>query len=239
MFIIMTTLYNAENFIKKCIDSIKIQTEQFHCYITDDLSTDNSVSIVEAEIKNDNRFTLIKNKIKMYQPGNYYQISKLCTNDKSIVVTLDGDDWFSDYLVLTRIKKYYEQDIMMSFGQFLSWDGQYYNRGFTQKPTDLYNIRSMPWTTSHLRTFKLELFKKIKEEDLRSPNGNFWETTGDQAIIFPMIEMCSPSKIYFTEDINMIYNNFNPLNDHKVNLQKQLLYSQLLRSKQRYEVIYK
>lgn len=235
----MTTLFNAEKYIKLCIDSIKIQKEEFHCYITDDMSTDKSIEIVETEIKNDNRFTLIKNNKKMYQPGNYFQISKLNISDESIVVTLDGDDWFSDENVLTRVKSYYSNDrIKMSFGQFVSWDGTNYRRGFTSKPNDLYNIRREPWTTSHLRTFKMGLFRKIQEQDLISPTGNYWETTGDLSIIFPMIEMCSEDRIHFTQDINMIYNEANPINDYKVNLDRQINYSNILRSKYRYQKVY-
>lgn len=239
MITIMTTLYNAENYIGLCIDSMKIQSVDFHCYITDDMSTDRSVDIVKTAIHNDDRFTLIENKTKFYQPGNYYQISKLDISDDSIVVTLDGDDWFSDKDVLKRVESYYSNNYtMMSFGQFVSYDGTNYYKGFTQRPTDLNNIRIQPWTTSHLRTFKMELFRKIKHEDLISPTGNYWEVTGDQAIIFPMIEMCHPDRIHFTHDINMVYNNFNPLNDHKVNLEKQTNYSNLLRQKRKYNRIY-
>lgn len=239
MITIMTTLYNAEKYIKTCIDSMKIQKEEFHCYITDDISTDNSVKIVENEIQNDNRFTLIKNTRKMYQPGNYFQISKLNIPDDSVVVTLDGDDWFSDENVLTRVKSYYSNPrTMMSFGQFVSFDGVNYSIGFTQKPSSLEHIRHMPWTTSHLRTFKMELFRKIREEDLISPTGNYWEVTGDQAIIFPMIEMCSDDRIHFTNDINMVYNNANPINDHKVNLERQTNYSNILRSKYKYTKVF-
>ena len=237
MILIMTTLYNAERFIGKCIESMKIQTAAFHCVITDDMSTDSSAQIVEDMISGDSRFTLIRNTSKMYQPGNYYQISKMGFRNSDIVVTLDGDDWFPDPNVLERIESYYSNPrIMMCFGQF-AWltNGQYY-MGFTRKPDNLLDIRNCRWTTSHLRTFKLGLFREIQESDLRAPNGNYWECTGDQAIIFPMIEMCSPDRIMFTDDLNMVYNDDNPINDHKVNGGIQLEYERLIRSKQKYQV---
>lgn len=235
----MTTLYNAERYIKTCIHSMKIQKEDFRCYITDDMSTDNSVRIVETEILNDNRFVLIKNTKKMYQPGNYYQISKLDIPDDSIVVTLDGDDWFPDENVLTRVKSYYSNELIkMAFGQFVQFDGTNYYKGFTQKPQSLFHIRQMPWSTSHLRTFKMDLFRLIKEQDLIAPSGNYWEVTGDQAIIYPMIEMCSDDRIHFTQDINMVYNVENPINDFKVNVSKQQNYEQIIRSKYRYQKVF-
>lgn len=238
MILIMTTLFNAERFIATCIGSMKIQTKPFHCVITDDMSTDNSVKIVKQLIDADSRFTLIENTKKMYQPGNYYQISKMDFSDDDIVVTLDGDDWFPDAATLERVESYYTARTMMCFGQFV-WltNGSFYE-GFTAKPTNLLDIRNCRWTTSHLRTFRLGLFRSIQEADLISPTGNYWECTGDQAIIFPMIEMCSPDRIKFVNDVNMVYNNDNPINDHKVNGGIQLEYERLIRSKQKYQVKY-
>jgi glycosyltransferase involved in cell wall biosynthesis len=54
--IIVTTLYNAENYVEQCIGSIMGQSfKDFKCYITDYLSTDNSVTIVKNLIADDDR----------------------------------------------------------------------------------------------------------------------------------------------------------------------------------------
>ena len=58
--IIVTTLYNAENYVERCLGSLMSQRfKDFKCYITDDLSTDNSVNIVKKTIQDDDRFILI------------------------------------------------------------------------------------------------------------------------------------------------------------------------------------
>ena len=73
--IILTTAYNCEKYVEKSLFSIMSQRyKDFTCYITDDMSTDNTVSIVHETIKNDSRFILIENQSKLYQPGNYDQI---------------------------------------------------------------------------------------------------------------------------------------------------------------------
>ena len=52
--VILTTLFNAENYIERCLYSIMSQTfKDFKCYITDDMSTDKSVDIVKKIIKDD------------------------------------------------------------------------------------------------------------------------------------------------------------------------------------------
>ena len=49
--IILTTTYNCENYIEKCLFSIMSQKfTDFKCYITDDLSTDKTVTIIKNTI---------------------------------------------------------------------------------------------------------------------------------------------------------------------------------------------
>lgn len=240
--VITTALYNSEKYIKRCIDSVKSQTyKNFKMVITDDMSTDRSCEIVKDNISGDDRFILIENKTKLYVPGNHFQVSKLdFVDDEDILVTLDGDDWFFDENVLSRVFSYYfRTNYLMSFGQFIHYHSEgNYSPGFTRQPNDLINIRTQPWTTSHLRTYKTKLFKNIQESDLISPTGNYWETTGDLAIIFPMIEMIGGENIYFTNDINLVYNVETNINDYKVDLNKQNLYANLIRSKDRYSRIF-
>ena len=54
--VVLTTLYNCETWIKKCIRSIQDQKEEnFKCYILNDISTDDSVRKAEEAIKGDDR----------------------------------------------------------------------------------------------------------------------------------------------------------------------------------------
>lgn len=111
--VILTTLYNSQDYIEKCIYSIKNQTfKDFKCYITDDMSTDNSVNIVKKTISNDDRFILIENKQKYYQPGNYDQVirNNPLIDDNEICVEVDGDDWLPDSKTLERINSVYSND---------------------------------------------------------------------------------------------------------------------------------
>ena len=65
--IILTTTYNCENFVERSLLTIMSQRfKDFKCYITDDMSTDNTVEIIKKTISGDDRFILIENKEKMY-----------------------------------------------------------------------------------------------------------------------------------------------------------------------------
>ena len=216
--IIVTTLYNAENYIEKCIGSLMGQNfKNFKCYITDDLSTDNTVEIIKKTIHEDDRFVLIENKTKMYQPGNYDQVIRgFNIPDDEICVEIDGDDWLPNSNVLGLINEtYQDENVWMTSGSFKYSNG---TQGFSTPPTTFDSIRKQNFTLSHLRTWKSWLWKKIAEEDLKDSVGNYWTVAGDLAFMFPMFEMSGQEHYRFLPNINYIYNESNPINDHKVNM---------------------
>jgi glycosyltransferase involved in cell wall biosynthesis len=217
--IIVTTAYNCQNYIEKCIGSLMGQNfTDFKCYITDDLSTDNTVNVIKNMIKNDNRFILIENKVKMYQPGNYDQVirNNPYISDDEIIVEVDGDDWLPDSKTLSRINEVYSnQDVWIANGSFRYSNG---SKGFSSKQENFNNLRSSRFTASHIRTWRAFLWRKINQDDLKDENGNYWKVTGDLSFMFPMLEMAGEDRYRFMDEINYIYNEENPLNDHKVDL---------------------
>ena len=215
--IILTTSYNCEKFVEKSLLSIMGQRfKDFKCYITDDLSTDNTVDVIRNTISGDDRFILIENKQKMYQPGNYDQVIRgLDIPDNEICVEIDGDDW-------------------MTSGSFKYHDGR---PGFANPPRNFTNIRKQTFTLSHMRTWKSWLWKKIKEKDLKDNDGNYWSVAGDLSFMYPMLEMSGEKHFKYISETLYIYNESNPLNDHKVNMSKVSSTVNVIRNKSEYELI--
>jgi glycosyltransferase involved in cell wall biosynthesis len=217
--IIVTTAYNCENYVEKCIGSLMGQDyEDFKCYITDDMSTDNTVSLVKNMIEGDDRFILIENKKKMYQPGNYDQVIRNNPNikDNDVVVEVDGDDWLPDSKTLTRINNVYlNENVWVANGSFKYSNG---SKGFSSKQENFSNLRGSRFTASHIRTWRAFLWRNIKEEDLKDENGSYWKVTGDLSFMFPMLEMSGEERYVFMDEVNYVYNEENPINDHKVDL---------------------
>jgi glycosyltransferase involved in cell wall biosynthesis len=217
--IIVTTAYNCENYVEKCIGSLMGQDyEDFKCYITDDMSTDNTVSLVKNMIEGDDRFILIENKTKMYQPGNYDQVIRNNPNikDNDVVVEVDGDDWLPDSKTLTRISNVYlNENVWVANGSFKYSNG---SKGFSSKQENFNNLRGSRFTASHIRTWRAFLWRNIKEEDLKDENGSYWKVTGDLSFMFPMLEMSGEERYVFMDEVNYVYNEENPINDHKVDL---------------------
>ena len=229
--IILTTTYNCENFVERSLLTIMTQRfKDFKCYITDDMSTDNTVDIIKKTILGDDRFILIENKEKMYQPGNYNQVIRgLNIPDNEICVEIDGDDWLPNSNVLSFIDDVYkDENVWMTSGSFKYHDGR---PGFANPPKNFTNIRKQTFTLSHMRTWKSWLWKKIKEEDLKDDGGNYWSVAGDLSFMFPMLEMSGENHFKYIPDVLYIYNESNPLNDHKVNMGKVSSTVNIIRNK--------
>jgi glycosyltransferase involved in cell wall biosynthesis len=233
--IILTTTYNCEDYIERSLLSIISQNfKDFTCYITDDMSTDNTVNVVKRTIQGDSRFILIENKSKMFQSGNYNQVIRLKEiPDEEICVEVDGDDWLPHSNVFTLINEVYKDtNVWMTSGSFKYHDGR---PGFANPPTNFTNIRNQTFTLSHLRTWKSWLWKKIKEEDLKDENGNYWDIAGDLSFMYPMVEMSGEKHFKYITEVMYIYNESNPINDHKINLPKVYKTANIIRNKQPYE----
>ena len=95
---VLTAVYNAESYLRQCLDSLKNQTLtdcQFLCI--DDCSTDGSHAILQEYAQKDARFQLIQTLVNSgisvtrnlgieFASGEY-------------ITTLDADDWFAPDLV--------------------------------------------------------------------------------------------------------------------------------------------
>lgn len=235
--IVLTTAYNCETWIQKCLRSIQDQTfTNFECYILNDLSTDGTSQSAEEIAKKDDRFIVVNNTKKLYQPGNYDQILRSDkVSDDDIAIQVDGDDWLPDNLVFERISKEYENpDTWLTYGQFQYSDGR---AGFAKAITPETNPRTSHFGLCALRSWKVFLWRRIAKQDLFDETGWYAKRGGDTFFMFPMVEMATHKHIKFTPQINYIYNEDNPINDHKVSAAEQNKCANFARSKKPYPSI--
>ena len=125
---ILTGFYNAEKYIERCLLTIKHQSHKdFTCYITHDLSTDNSKKIVEKFIEDDDRFVLLEDyDKKIYQTGNFDRSIRNNPDieDNDVLIEVDGDDFLPDDKVFERVAKLYEDDdVWIANGSFMYSNG--------------------------------------------------------------------------------------------------------------------
>ena len=221
--IIITTFYNAEEYIEKCIGSIMGQKfSDFKCYLIDDLSTDSSVNKAKEMIRDDDRFTLIINKEKKFKTLNFVDVLKNENiSDNDIVVEIDGDDWLPNSTTLTRVNEAYsDEKVWITNGNFD-------------------DLRFDRFTASHLRTWKVFLWRNIKDIDHKDLNNAYLTINADLAYMLPMLEMAGPEHYKYLPDVNLIYNDLNPINDHKVNIDLVNKIANEIRNKTKYNRLIK
>jgi glycosyltransferase involved in cell wall biosynthesis len=237
--IIITTFYNAEEYIERCVGSIIAQKHSdFKCYLIDDMSTDSSVSKAKDMIIGDDRFTLIVNTEKKYKTLNFVDVLKDETiNDNDIVVEIDGDDWLPNSTTLNRIDEVYSNnDVWITNGNFKYASGP---MGFSAPQTNFDTLRVDRFTASHLRTWKVFLWRNIKDEDHKDMDGNYLSINADLAYMLPMLEMAGPEHYKYLPEVNLVYNDLNPINDHKVNMELVTKVANEIRNKEKYNRLIK
>lgn len=232
--IIGVTLFNSGNIIEKTLLSIMSQSHgNFKCFIIDDVSTDDSADIAEKflESMKDERFILIRNKEKRYQGGNYDLICRDMDgiDDEDVFVEVDGDDWLPDNKVFSRVVNYYDNDVWIANGSFKYSDGR---PGFTKAVTDISTLRKERFTASHLRTWKVFLWRALDQNDLKDPSGNWWTAACDLVFMYDMLEMAGIEHYRFMPEINYIYNETNPLNEHKSMMPEIVRMEKMARAKE-------
>jgi glycosyltransferase involved in cell wall biosynthesis len=239
MLIIITTFYNAEDYIEKCIGSIIGQNHSdFKCFLIDDMSTDSSAEKASQMIDGDERFSLIINTDKKYKTLNFIDVLKSeSINDDDVVVEIDGDDWLPNSNVLSRIFDVYrDEKVWITNGNFKYASGPI---GFSAPQINFNTLRTDRFTASHLRTWRVFLWRNIKDVDHRDSEGNYLTINADLAYMLPMLEMSGSENYKYLSDVNLIYNDLNPINDHKVNIDLVNKIANEIRNKPKYNKLIK
>ena len=227
--------YNCEKWILKCIKSIKRQKyKNFTCVLIDDMSTDQTTAIIEKNIRDDDRFVLIKNKEKKYALANIVDaIEELEQEDNDVVILLDGDDWLASSNTLSILNKNYDHDCQLTYGSYV-----YHPRGtkgvepskYPDAVTNTNSYRRDIWRASHLRTFRRGLWNKLNYDDLKDKSGAYYKMTYDQAIMLPLLELAD-NKFKYIPEILHVYNKENPLNVDKIKAHEQTKIAKEIRHK--------
>jgi glycosyltransferase involved in cell wall biosynthesis len=238
-FTIIVPSYNNEKWAKKCLGSALQQDyNNFDVVYINDCSTDNTADVVNqvvAQTETKASVQIVNNDVNRKALHNLWeQINK--AKDRTIVVTLDGDDWFPNNQVLEKLDKVYsDKNIWMTAGSYIdSLAGSISSPNVTA-PYWEGNIRMKPWTISHLRTFRKELFLQIKYHDLLDTDGNFYKFTFDQAMMYPMAEMSGPEHFREVREVAYVYNRRNPISVDRVHRKDQLRIEQQIRRKKPYD----
>lgn len=190
---IVVPVYNVEDYIEKCISSIKNQTYQnIEVIVVDDGSKDNSIEIAKKTIGDDERFKIVRKKNGGLSDARNYGVQYVTGDFISFV---DSDDFLDINLFEKAIEKANEEDldiVLYDFIKYYSEDKQVLKKCLFDK-SDIY---------SSMRTVSNAWNKIIrtsiwKNNELKFPVGIWYE---DIAII--------PALLKYTKKVGYVENAF-------------------------------
>lgn len=188
-FVFVMPAFNAEETIGRTLVSVWSQTyPNWKIIIKDDMSTDRTRMVVDNFKKSfglsDDQLSFTTNTEKKWEVRNILESLEECeTND--IVCRLDGDDWLCDSDALTIIDHRYR-----TTGCNVLWTKHRW--AFTNQnisadlPRDA-NPYIHPWVSSHFKTFRKSVIERVKDENFRGEDGEYFKRIGDQAIYLPVL----------------------------------------------------
>ena len=187
--IFIVPCYNASKNLDKLISSVRSQkNKNWNIIFIDDISEDNTFEKMSA-ISNENKdsekqISVIKNKDKKFALRNIIESARKYENEDSIIAVIDGDDQLCNENTVDILLNAYEK------GSDVVWTGHRWDINGMNISKDMpSHVDQWPWCSSHLRTFKSSLLKKIVDSNFKDTSGNWFKRGYDQALMLPIIHV--------------------------------------------------
>jgi glycosyltransferase involved in cell wall biosynthesis len=218
---VVVTTYNAMPYLRRCIDSIQMQTySDFEVCIVDDASTQIGQRKYLDYVGRQTGWQILLHEENVGPlESRLHAVEALACQADDVVLLIDGDDWLYNNAVFGKIAALYETGRYdLTYGQHVAYPHAIlggtmpYFLASAPVPPEVGETRAFrqnPFYYFHLRTFRYFLWERIDDDDLRGPNGRYFRTMTDQAVVFPMIEMAFP-RIYSFQEPLYVYNIDTP-----------------------------
>lgn len=158
MISVIIPVYNVENYLHVCINSVLKQSYQdFEIICIDDASTDDSLEILEYFAKKDSRIKIIKQDFNQ-GPGHSRNCGLNVAKGKYIFF-LDGDDWIDFNTFEVLIKKADENDLDLLFFNEINFYGETHEFSIDSSVDDDFITKYKNNVFNHFDLDKKDLFK--------------------------------------------------------------------------------
>lgn len=183
---IIVPIYNVENYLRQCLDSILNQTYQnFECLLINDGSPDNSADICREYVEKDSRFKYFEKENGGLSDARNYGIRQ---SKGSYLTFVDSDDWLENDALQQLYDALKKENADISIGRYNCYDESRCQYLFYDSNPDaslemiegkeiidregVEEMRNGNWTVAYLKLFKRELL-----ENLPFPLGKIAEDT--------------------------------------------------------------
>ena len=197
---IIVPIYNVENYLRHCLESIQNQTYQnFECLLINDGSSDNSAEICREYVEKDSRFRYFEKENGGVSSARNLGIER---SKGQYITFIDSDDWVdSDYLELLymKINEYNADLAVLTYKQYSMNDGCFYLHVWEQDYYEKYYtgnelLNSLPNLENYDSTFNVSWGKLFKRNFLETATFNEQRIMGEDLEfnfkIFLQIKSC-------------------------------------------------
>lgn len=126
---IIVPVYNAEQYLKQCLDSVKEQSfKNFECICIDNKSTDKSRELIQRYVKNDQRFIYLQEECS---GPSYARNTGLNNVTGDYITFIDADDYIADDYLEKYLHVAIENNADLVFGSYTSNEHQIENYSIT------------------------------------------------------------------------------------------------------------
>jgi glycosyltransferase involved in cell wall biosynthesis len=241
-FHVVSTQRNAGRDVLRCLNSVHDQRypkDLLRHLVIDDASTDDTPALIEkwCEQHPGHNVELVRRSERLGGTWNTLDgIRQVDSN--SIVIELNGDDWLPDPGVLPFLNKVYQDP-----GVWMTYNTQRESSGvipFQLPPPRAIRragtFRDYPWATSHLHSFRRQLFDHVPEEVMIDPKtGEFWQSADDVALYLFMLELAADHAVHIWR-ITCVY-NFHQRTEYRLDREGQLERQDRIRTGPRAEAL--
>lgn len=185
--------YNLEEYIAKCINSVKaFKGKEIEIVIVDNFSEDNSLDIINKQIENNDRIRVIKNE--QNNGPMAARIQGLNAARGEYLLFIDGDDYINSDSIkkLCEIAKYKKYDCIL----------------FNYMIEDEFNNKIRPWDSNfYKKNNKNIMIEYDYLNSLFNTNVNFsiWTKLIKKNFLEGLKNINSLSKLFYAEDLALSY----------------------------------
>lgn len=211
-YVLVVTGYNCDKWIAKCAKSIiEQEITNWICVLCDDASQDATWSIIRKLKKHNKKIFAYQNMVNQGAcHTRYFGLKSIQQHlhPEDVILLIGGDDYLTDSKSLSVVHKKYNQGAQVTYGNWKSLDGKTREiQNFPQRILDNRDYRRYRWTSTAINTFKNYLFQALTPEDFQEPNKKWIKNCTDLAVMFPILEMADPTRIFCIDKFIYIYNS--------------------------------
>ena len=204
---VIVPVYNVENYLDKCLDSVIKQTyKNIEIIVVNDGSTDNSGEICQEYAQKDNRIVYIEKENGGLSDARNAGLDQMTG---SYVTFVDSDDWIEQDYVETLYQKITEYQADIAIGNYYSFDEErsvflfhILGDSYYEKAHDNVSIFENLYENQEMRSFALisawgKLYKARLFEQLRFDIGKL----GEDGYLNQKVYLLSEKVIYLNKGL--------------------------------------